>query len=121
MITGSYGEAGALDRARRGAERLNRSDGASPDRTGDPPDRPVPYSGHNSYWHWRRPTDDHATVIAVRMSEAFLARHFDDCELAATIEVPFGIDNEVAGQPIWLCRGLRGTWNQAWHDFRHYN
>ncbi|MDX1621477.1 MAG: glycosyltransferase family 39 protein [Nitriliruptorales bacterium] len=103
VVTGTYGEAGAID------------------LYGDHAGLTPAYSGHNSYWHWRRPTDDDATVIAVRLPEELLSRNFEDCELAATVEIPFGIDNEVAGQPIWVCRGLRGTWEQAWPDFRHYN
>jgi 4-amino-4-deoxy-L-arabinose transferase-like glycosyltransferase len=103
ILTGSYGEAGALD------------------RYGPALGLPKPYSGHNSYWHWRRPTDDNAVVVAVRMPESFLERHFASCRLAATIDNPAGMDNEARGQPVWVCRGLEGGWAERWPDFRHFS
>lgn len=101
VLTGSYGEAGALD------------------RYGPSLDLPTVYSGHNSYWSWRRPTDDDATVVAVRLPRSFLARHFRSCRPATTVDNGFGIDNEAQGAPITVCRGLVGTWGQVWPDFRH--
>lgn len=103
ILTGSYGEAGALDRYGSGAGL------------------PQAYSGHNSYWHWRRPADVDATVVAVRLPGSFLDQYFADCSLAATVDNGVGVDNEVQGQPIWVCRGLLETWEQVWLDFRHYN
>ncbi len=32
-----------------------------------------------------------------------------------------GIDNEEQGQPVWVCRGLTGTWAASWRDWRHYS
>lgn len=103
ILTGSYGEAGALDHY---GPQLGLTQ---------------PYSGHNSYWHWRRPTDDDATVVAVRMSASFLDRHFASCGRAATIDNAAGMDNEARGEPVWVCRGLEGTWAERWPDFRHYD
>lgn len=101
VLTGSYGEAGALDRY-----------GASLDL-------PTVYSGHNSYWSWRRPANDDATVVAVRLPRALLGRHFRSCRPAATVDNGSGIDNEAQGAPITVCRGLVGTWGQVWPEFRH--
>lgn len=103
LLTGSYGEAGALD------------------LYGPRAGLPQPYSGHNSYWHWRRPHNDDATVVAVRMSGAFLEQHFDVCQLAARLDNGLGIDNEAQGQAIWTCQGVQGTWAERWPAFRHYN
>lgn len=103
VVTGSYGEAGALD------------------RYGPQAGLPQPYSGHNSYWHWRRPDNDRATVVAVRMPREFLDQHFASCRRAATLDNGRGIDNEAQGQPVWVCRGLQGTWRERWPDFLHYD
>lgn len=103
LLTGSYGEAGALDRYGPGVGL------------------PEPHSGHNSYWHWRRPDNDDANVVAVRMSGAFLEQHFDVCERAAILDNGLGIDNEAQGQAIWICRGVHGTWAERWPAFRHYD
>lgn len=102
LLTGTYGEAGALD------------------RYGPALGLPSPYSGHNSYWHWRRPTDDDAAVVAVGMSRAFLHRHFAACHPAGRIDNGLGIDNEAQGGAIWICRGLRDSWRQRWPAFRHH-
>lgn len=103
LLTGSYGEAGALD-------RYGPAHGLSP-----------AHSGHNSYWHWRQPDQDGATVVAVRMSRDLLDQHFARCDPATTVDNGLGIDNEVQGAPIWVCRGLEGTWAQRWPAFRHYS
>jgi 4-amino-4-deoxy-L-arabinose transferase-like glycosyltransferase len=103
LLTGSYGEAGALD------------------RYGPDLGLPAAFSGHNSYWHWRKPDHDEATVVAVRMPRAFLEQHFTSCQLAASLDNPDGMDNEARSQPVWVCRGLQGTWEQRWPDFRHYD
>lgn len=101
VLTGSYGEAGAIDRY---APALGL---------------PPAHSGHNSYWYWRRPTNAEATVVAVRLPAAFLARQFRDCTQVGTVDNGHGIDNEAQGVPISVCRGLRGTWEERWPDFRH--
>ena len=103
ILAGTYGEAGALDRYGAGTEL------------------PEVYSGHNAYWHWRRPTDDDATVVAVRMHQDTLARHFTECGQAGTVDIGLGIENEVYGHAIHVCRGLRGTWAEVWPELRHYN
>lgn len=101
LLTGSYGEAGALD------------------RYGPSLGLPEVYSGHNSYWYWRRPSDEAATVVAVRLPASFLDEHFDSCVAAGTVDNGYGIDNEVQGAPMTVCRGLRGTWQERWPDFQH--
>lgn len=103
LLTGSYGEAGALD------------------RYGPELGLPEVHSGHNSYWSWRRPPDDDAPVVAVRLSPDVLDEHFDTCEVAGTVDNGVGVDNEVQGAPIAVCRDLRGTWAQRWPRFRHVN
>lgn len=103
VLTGTYGEAGAID------------------RYGPALGLPPAHSGHNSYWDWRRPSGDDATVVAVRLPAAFLARQFRVCTQVATVDNGHGIDNEAQGAPISVCRGLRGTWEERWPDFRHIN
>jgi hypothetical protein len=98
VLTGSYGEAGALDRVRT---QLGL---------------PHVYSPHNSYADFGRPHDDSATVVAVRFTPAYLHRYFTDCRPAGTVRNAKGIHNEVAGTPITVCRGLRRPWPDTWRD-----
>ena len=101
ILTGSYGEAGAIDRF-------------GPSR-GLPP----AYSGHNSYWFFRTPTDDNAVVVAIRLAKSDLAPYFDRCEQIATVDNGRDIDNEVQGQPILVCRDLKGSWREIWPKLKH--
>lgn len=101
VLTGSYGEAGAVD------------------LLGPPLGLPPAYSPHNAYADFRQPGDDDATVVAVRFRpDGTLTRHFDTCTHVATVDNGLGIDTEVQGQPILICRGLRGTWPDVWDDLR---
>jgi 4-amino-4-deoxy-L-arabinose transferase-like glycosyltransferase len=100
LLTGSYGEAGALD------------------HFGPALGLPPAYSPHNSYADFRQPTDADATVVAVRFSRDELMRYFDQCTQVATVDNGLGIDNEVQGTPIMVCRGLRGTWPVVWDELR---
>jgi hypothetical protein len=100
LLTGSYGEAGALD------------------RFGPARGLPPAYSPHNSYADFRQPTDDEATVVAVRFDPGYLDRHFERCEQVATVDNGRDIDNEVQGEPIVVCRGLRHPWPETWAQMR---
>ena len=100
VLAGTYGEAGALE------------------RFGPALGLPLPVSAHNSYWYWRRPHDDGATVVAVRQTPAYLDRWFRHCEVAARVDNGLGVDNEAQGKPISVCRGLRGSWRTVWPQMR---
>lgn len=100
LLTGSYGEAGAIDRF--GAER------------GVPP----AHSPHHSYADFRRPSDDRATVVAVRFPIGRRAPYFDRCEQVATVDNGLDVDNEVQVAPILVCRGLQRPWAEVWEELR---
>lgn len=101
LLTLSYGEAGAIDRY--------RADHGLPSA----------YSAHNSYAEFRQPTDDTATVVAVRYEPEDLGPFFEACRQVARVEIPHDISNEVNGVPIVICRGLRASWNDVWPQLRH--
>jgi 4-amino-4-deoxy-L-arabinose transferase-like glycosyltransferase len=100
ILTGSYGEAGAID------------------RFGPALGLPPAFSPHNSYADFRQPTDDRATVVAVRWPIGYLDRYFDRCRQVATVDNGLDIDNEVQGEPILVCRGLHGHWPDIWKRLR---
>ena len=101
LLSGSYGEAGAID------------------RFGPALGLPHAYSAHNSYADFRQPTDDDATVVAVRYDLAFIQRFFERCEVVDRVDNGQDIDNEVQGEPILVCRGLLRPWSDTWEDLRH--
>ena len=102
IFTGSYGEAGAID------------------VLGPAVGLPPATSGHNTYWLWG-PPDRHGSVIGVGQIGDVLARICPDTVEVATITNPYGVENEEAGLPIYLCLAPDGQLADIWDDVRHYN
>jgi hypothetical protein len=101
ILTASYGEAGAVD------------------RFGPALGLPPAYSAHNGYYVFRRPSDDRATVVAVRYRPETLAPYFDRCAQVDQVDNVRGVDNEAQGTPIVVCHGLRHPWSETWPQLRH--
>ena len=102
IVTGNYGEAGAID-------RFGAADGL-----------PVAYSGHNSFWWWGPPSPSMGTTVAVGFSRGDLTPYFRTVTQAATIHNPYGVQNDEEGNPVWVCTGQRRPWPAIWSAFRHY-
>ncbi|MCU1447906.1 MAG: hypothetical protein JWP02_76 [Acidimicrobiales bacterium] len=100
LLAASYGEAGAID------------------RFGPAHGLPHAYSAHNGYWYFRQPTDDHAAVVTVRIPLDKLRPLFSSCTQVGTVHNNLSVNNEVAGQPIAVCRGLHATWTAIWPTLR---
>ena len=105
IVTGNYGEAGAID------------------RYGPALGLPGAFSGHNSFWWWGPPTPSTGTAIIVGFGDgarAYLMRYFASVRRAATIRNTYGVRNDEEGMPVWLCRDQRLPWPQIWAQFRSY-
>ena len=102
IVTGSYGEAGAID-------ILGPARGL-----------PAAVSGHNNYWLWG-PPGPHGPIIAVGPLEGLMRQLCPTLETAAVISNPWGVDNEEAGYPILLCRNPSRQLADVWEQARHYN
>ncbi|MEH1168481.1 glycosyltransferase family 39 protein [Micromonospora sp. CPCC 205539] len=103
ILTGNYGEAGAL--ARYGPAR----------------GLPRAYSGHNSMVDFGRPPADADVVIVVGWQRAEpLASWFDGCTMAGLVDQRVEVANDENGGPIFVCQGLRRPWAQIWDtEVRH--
>ncbi|WP_199723292.1 glycosyltransferase family 39 protein [Micromonospora sp. CV4] len=103
ILTGNYGEAGAL--ARYGPTR----------------DLPRAYSGHNSMVDFGRPPADADVAIVVGWERsAPLNAWFTECAPAGRVDQRVDVDNDENGGPIFVCRGLRRPWAQIWDtEVRH--
>ena len=100
ILTGNYGEAGAL-------ELLGR-------------DLPPVYSGHNSLWDLGPPPDDRTVAVLVgSWAPAWTHGALANCRLAATIHNDVDMPNEEEGQSILVCPTMTRTWSDAWPEFRH--
>jgi hypothetical protein len=98
VLTGSYGEYGAL--ARAGV--------------------PGVYSGHNQLWEYGPPPETATTAIVMNVGPRRRGL-FGSCEERIRIDNLAGIDNEVQGLPVYLCRGLDRPWSEAWTMWRHFS
>lgn len=101
ILTGNYGEAGAID------------------RYGPALGLPRAYSGHNAYGDWGPPPDRSGPVITVGLRPSEAGAHLRDCRLTARIRNRAGIDNDEQGAPVLVCRGPRAPWSRAWPHVRH--
>jgi hypothetical protein len=103
VLTGNYGEAGALHRF--GADRLAKI-----------------YSGHNELWYYGPPADSATVLLSVGVGEpGELSEFFGSCELAGRLDNGVGVDNEEQDQPIVICRDPRQPWHQLWPRMQHDN
>ena len=100
VLTGNYGEEGALDRF--GAGRL-----------------PSVYSGHNQLYEYGPPPASAATVIAVGLDDALTTRLFAECRVVSRIRNSAGVPTEETDERIQVCRGARGSWTALWPLVRH--
>lgn len=100
IITGNYGEAGAIA------------------RYGRPLGLPPPLSGHNALWRQSRPPDTDVTAVVVGGAVAVASR-VATCEIVARLDNRVHVDTEEQGEPVAVCRSPRETWAMAWPAFRH--
>jgi hypothetical protein len=103
ILTGNYGEAGAIDRYGPGLGL------------------PGVYSGANNFWLWGPPPATRTAAIAVNLDPAFLRREFRHVALAATFWNGLGVGNDEQGARIYVASGLRSSWARAWPAFRDYS
>jgi hypothetical protein len=102
IITGNYGEAGAIN------------------HFGPAYGLPIAASGISSYHYWGPGNEKATTFIVVGMPKIFLSRFFSEITLKEEITNPYGIKNEEQGQPVFLCRNAIKPINELWHYFKYY-
>jgi 4-amino-4-deoxy-L-arabinose transferase-like glycosyltransferase len=104
IVTASYGEAAALEVYG--------------------PARGIPagvvLSAHNSYADWWPDGEPTGTVVGVRYPAATFAPYCGDVEVAARIETPHDVENQIAGTPVTVCRDLRVDGDELRDALRHY-
>src|SRR5215813_13087338 len=103
ILTGNYGEAGAI--ARYGAGY----------------GLPTAYSGQNSFWFWGPPPATATSALAVGLDPFLLHKEFRQVRQVATFRNGLGVDDDEQGTPVYLVSGLRKPWSQTWQAFRDYS
>jgi hypothetical protein len=104
ILTGNYGEAGAID------------------LYGPARGLPNAISGINSYWLRGYGDPPPQTLIVLGMSRGTLERIFESCEVAGQIANRYGVMNEETTdhRDIYVCRRLRMPWPDFWKDFQYF-
>jgi hypothetical protein len=103
ILTGNYGEAGALE------------------RYGPQLGLPPAFSGANNFWLWGPPPRQDGNAITVNFDPAFLRREFRHVRLLATFRNGLGVADDEQGARLYLASGLREPWSRAWAAFRDYS
>ncbi len=103
ILTGNYGEAGALARYGPGFGL------------------PQAYSGDNNFWLWGPPPAADTAAVAVNLDPALLHREFARVRPVATFWNGLGVRDDEQGARIYIATGLRSSWRQAWPAFRDYS
>jgi hypothetical protein len=102
IITGNYGEAGAIN------------------HYGPTYGLPKAVSGISSYYYWGPGNKDARTFIAVGIPGDYLGKCFSEVRLMTKIHNAYNINNEEQGQPVFLCRKPYKSIVKLWPYFKHY-
>jgi hypothetical protein len=103
IVTGNYGEAGAIE------------------RYGPALGLPTAYSGANNFWLWGPPPAADSAAIAVNVNPDLLRREFGQVRWVATFWNGLGVSDDEQGAQVYLATGLKSSWAQAWPAFRRYS
>jgi len=104
LLTGNYGEAGALD------------------RYGPAYHLPRVYSGQNELYHLGPPPESATVVVAVFEDDrSLLDRSFGSCTAAGTLTNGVGVNNEEEGAAVLICRKPLSSWKNLWPSFHRFS
>jgi hypothetical protein len=104
ILAGNYGELGALN------------------FYGEKYGLPRAISGVNSSWERGYGSPAPETVIVTGYSRELLEKHFASCEVGARTWYRFGVMNEetIEDPEIFVCRGLKESWEEFWKRIRKF-
>jgi hypothetical protein len=102
IVTGNYGEAGAI-------ARYGPGDGIGS----------TVYSGQNSLGDNAPPASARDVVFVGWEPLGQLPAAFASCRIAATLDNGVGVDNEEQGRKIAVCSGRTVPWDQLWPRLKH--
>ncbi|MBA2362349.1 MAG: glycosyltransferase family 39 protein [Chloroflexia bacterium] len=102
VLTGNYGEAGAID-------ILGRESGL-----------PHAISGHNTYHLWGPGPEPTGTVIAVGLPLSRLQEVFGSVEQAGVVRCVYCMDYE-NNLPVYIARNPKRPLAEVWDVFKHYD
>lgn len=104
ILTGNYGEAGALE------------------LYGDQYNLPRLITGSNTMWYRGYGSPEPETVIVVGFERAYTVNFFGQCEFAGTVANTYGVKNEETTRHtgLYICRQPRRPWSEMWKDMQWF-
>ena len=104
ILTGNYGEAGAIN------------------LYGPAYGLPKAISGINTYWLRGYGNPPPQTLIMLGFTRDDVGRIFQTCDLVGRVTNRYGVKNEETTYhpDIFVCRGLRQPWDEFWKHFRYF-
>jgi hypothetical protein len=83
-------------------------------------DLPRAVSQHNNYYLWGPGDASGDVLIVVNYARADLEMVFENVTLAATLDLEYAMPYE-ANAPIYVCRGLKIPFDEAWRMGKSFN
>jgi hypothetical protein len=110
------------ERARAGILAANYGEAGAVNLLGPQYGLPPVISGGNSFWAHGYGDPPPETVIVVGFSRKFVERNFTSCQLVAKVWNEFGVENEETRDhpDIFVCRGLKQSWQEFWRTFQYF-
>jgi 4-amino-4-deoxy-L-arabinose transferase-like glycosyltransferase len=103
ILTGNYGEAGAIN------------------LYGPQLGLPRAISGMNSLWFRGYGSVPPSQVIVLGFTRERAEMYFAACELVGQVSNRYGVENEESAQPeIWLCKEPRAPWDELWPQLQRF-
>ena len=99
VLTGNYGEAGAVD------------------HYGHAYGLPSAYSVNNAFWYWGPPPGS-APALAVGFSTSQVARFCPGATLTAHLNNHLQINDDEQDAPLWTCPRPAASWASLWRSLR---
>lgn len=104
ILTGNYGEAGALD------------------LYGKEYGLPRVITGGNSYWYRGYGEPEPETVIVVGFDGSYAGQFFRSCKYSGMVTNPYGVKNEESTRHtgLYVCREPRAPWSELWQKMQWF-
>jgi len=102
LLASNYGEAGAL--AHLGSPKLPRV-----------------FSPDNGFWLWGPPSRHAKVALAVGFGKKQLLRNFGSVFPDGHLNNHVDVSDDEQDAPLWICRGVRGTWHGVWRRMKDYS
>ena len=78
---------------------------------------PPVYCTHNNYWLWGPPPETADIVIVIGGGREGLEVVYEEVIEAGVAESPHAMESHMT---VWLCRGLRHSWENIWKGSKAY-